>query len=175
MVAVGVGAWSVEAAQNGSNKPLTLYDANGIFLGDLVDAGINDSADSNYSSYLPSVGGVLIFQNDGYGDIVPIGLGPTSFQIWYPGTDCSGQAYMGLNPSANANAIDSNFIWLNHGSAVRIATSSTQVDVQSVGGNSGGGCTNQSGNPGTRYFAVLPVTLPFDLSSVIGPFKIVAP
>ena len=156
--------WQItEAAHPGAKNPLGLYDANGTFLGNVVgfSYGIFDGGYKQlYSTYLPSVDGVFQFSFNGSGIALP------QTQItFYPLPDCQGQAYIvpGHYSLLAPMIVQSS----ENGNIYRISTTTEEVDSLS---RYAGGCT--SDNTGTPMNKLIPVTLPFNFSSVTLPFSI---
>ena len=174
VLVVGFGGLSFsEAAKNGAKNPLTLYDANGTFLGDLVTvrSGFPDDwgggTGTTYTVYRSDVDGILEFINGSLPQVVG------NMNAYYSQPDCQGQPYI----LASGTGVNSQWILEYHGSPYRMSTSTQLVNVQ--GFREGGDfcetdrATQTFPDPNAQFYSLIPVTLPFSLDNIPLPFKIV--
>ncbi|MBP9757444.1 MAG: hypothetical protein KBD06_02480 [Candidatus Pacebacteria bacterium] len=145
-----------------------LKDGTGAYLGQVLSAQY-DVSDSRimYTTYLPAADGILQFATDN-----SQGGAFTNYpdEVLYNEIDCTGTAY-----------VRTDGIWINpwivarfdSGETFKVASSTQFVDIVSIYQNFGGGCTNTE-QATYSVHKLKPVTLPFELNSIVLPYKITA-
>ena len=176
---VGFSTLQVQAAQggngNGSNKPLTLVDANGTELGTLVGASLDSFSFGNggapsYTTYVSSADGLLQFGRRSSGTELLL-EGGRDFDVFYSQEDCQGQVYVDSNAS---EFLDPLWVIEVDGNTYKMSSSSQTLTLASsrLGVDGGSVCHNNS-VPENLFHQFIPVTLPFNINTVAKPFSII--
>lgn len=175
VIAVALCTWSItKADSNGSQSPLTLYDANGVFLGNLISFD-NDVPVDTYTTFLPGYG-ILHISLDVSGPRIM--ANETTFTLFYTTPDCTGTMY---EDNTSQYFTDPNIIIQVHNADTYKAATSVDENVNANIQSSefGGVCTQVSGDVYAQYKELVHIQLPFTLSVVagyglLGPFTIVS-
>jgi hypothetical protein len=172
VVAGALGGLVSQTSAAGPAKVYGLYDANNVYLGDIIGVtqgvvgtlNTSPSPGVSYTTYLPSINGILQFSRPS-GDLTYAAI-PES--IMYATADCSGTPYL--------NADDGAIPWTNpwiikfDGNTYAIAKTFSSATVGSRYNVVDSTCHIESG--GGRLFALTPVTLPFNINAVTLPFSV---
>jgi hypothetical protein len=161
---VTVGALQVQAAQNGANKPLALYDANGTFLGNLV--GFDARTGVTYTSYLSSINGLLEYIVETSGPhLLQAGK---DLPVYYSESDCRGTAYYASE--ATNLELDPNIVIDVNNAGYRVSASTSSINVVSV--FTASSCIADAADSSFSYRELIPVSLPYGVIRPKLPFTI---
>lgn len=171
LLVLAFGSWQItEAVQPGSTKPLKLYDASQVFLGDFI--GITAALDTpvTYASHLSAPDSILLFIATPSGVRLP--NGGTDFPLYYGQPDCQGTAFVTFATTDGNPIIDPNFIVSIVGttSTFRLNEATTSLLVSSV--LNGELCSPDSEDPSFSYRSLVPTPLPFSVQSLEVPLSV---
>jgi hypothetical protein len=150
--------------------PYGLFDGNGTYLGDIIGtqyfahygSGIPNS--SYYTTYLPSIDGILQFRYNSVGEVV-IDSVPEEVRYQFP--DCAGRLYI---TSQGVTPFTSPWIVKVLNQTYRVSAVATGANTESLNNGDGTFCQNVSTS--VSSYELTPVTLPFNQNTVVPPFKI---
>jgi hypothetical protein len=171
-IVLGIGGFAASHSEAAPTpKVYGLYDANNTYLGDVVgitygSASAPGSGLTNgisYTTYLPSLDVLVPFVKSN--GSLHVGGYPES--IYYDGVDCTGSAYI----NTDDGAVPWTAPWIVRALGITYKVDAPIVNPELVSTYNYNTCVNSAGS-GAGIVALIPVTLPFDPTTVALPFNV---